>query len=400
MAQDKQALIQLVNMLAGTLQGIGQQRQQRSRDKAQMGLQKEQLEMSRIRLDNEIERMKQETDYNKAILGLRQAEEKRTAYEFELDQETKEVEAEWQMEREAKTETTGDVTKRAAGELTEGTGDGMGLLNSIAAITKNFPTSTRTMMEGPQTTPGMTKAEFIARESAEGTSMAALGNLSEPSAITMADFQLYSVLGPDNLPSHMEAYRGAVEREHNYLLESREPDYFAQAQEAFNLGQMAYSTEGEMAVPEHLKGFAEFDMFFDGGKNQAKVAMTPRGGGGGYGGGAPPADIGDGGPMELDAIPAIEAAFVMGGEVAGREEAEKQWAGLTTFYKTQEGAAGLYEWFKVNLGVLNADTMSPDELHNTFMQYVMQQAGYREPEAEERQPSTFKGVSSTFRGGP
>lgn len=105
----------------------------------------------------------------------------------------------------------------------------------------------------------------------------------EPKDITIADLELYSVLGPDNLPPHMQAYRGTVEREHNYLLESREPDYFTQAQEAYKLGGMAYSTEGEMEIPEHMKDFAEFDRFFEGGKK----AMIPRYSGGGGIGGVP-----------------------------------------------------------------------------------------------------------------
>ncbi|GAH35692.1 unnamed protein product, partial [marine sediment metagenome] len=163
MPQDKQVLIQLVNMLAGTLQGIGQRRQQGSQFKAQAGMQQKQMQQQRElalkQLDQRAAELKSTNTFRTAQMKSMELDDKET----QIGIEGAAAEAEWQMEREAKTETMGDVTKRAAGELTEGTGDGMGLLNSIAAITKNFPTSTRTMMEGPQTTPGMTKAEFIAR---------------------------------------------------------------------------------------------------------------------------------------------------------------------------------------------------------------------------------------------
>ena len=183
------------------------QQQQMAQDKARM---EQDRELAMKRIDQETKRLKSDNAYRQALIKSSELDDKKTELGIQQEAEL----AEFQMLSEPKTETAGDVTKRGVEQLTRGVGGDVGLLSSIAALGKNFPTAARTVMEGPQTTPGMTRAEFIAQEQAQGVPMAALGGLPEAEKTNYtqmkAAFDMSIVYGLE-LPAEFKAMPGVVE---------------------------------------------------------------------------------------------------------------------------------------------------------------------------------------------
>ena len=103
MAQDKQALMQLVNMLAGTLQGIGQQRQQASQYKTGMARDKARMEQDRElamkQLDQRAQQLKSENAFRQAQMKSMELDDKAT----EMDIAATKLETETTQEIAAKT---------------------------------------------------------------------------------------------------------------------------------------------------------------------------------------------------------------------------------------------------------------------------------------------------------
>ena len=106
MAQDKRVLIELVNMLAGTLQGIGQQRQQQGAQRQQFGMQQQQMQMQESRFNQEMAMEKKKLD----------AEiERNKNYSDFIDAQTKQIETGVALEE--KTTALNEAIAAKTGEL-------------------------------------------------------------------------------------------------------------------------------------------------------------------------------------------------------------------------------------------------------------------------------------------
>ena len=167
MAENKQLLLQLVNMLTQQLQGIGQQRQQGSQFRAGMEMNAAQMQFAK---KQEAERAKEsiadrEIRLKDLNLRIKESETRQKAIDLGVQQEAKI--AEWGAVSRPGKETTQKFTERVAGEPFKDVKD-LGSISQALGILKNMPSTIQTAAAGPQATPGMSYPEFYAQETAQG----------------------------------------------------------------------------------------------------------------------------------------------------------------------------------------------------------------------------------------
>lgn len=206
-------LMQLLSMFTGTMQNVGAQRQRGSQFRAGMRMDKARLDFAKER---ESERMKSDVADRKIRLdelNLRIKESEAAQKITDLTVQREAEKAEFAMVSQPTTETTEQLTQRGAERLREGVGGDAGVLSSLMAFGKNLGPTAQIAAQGPITTPGMTRSEFIAREQTEGVDMAALSGLPEPKEIDYtqmkAAFDMSIMYGVD-LPAEFASMPGVV----------------------------------------------------------------------------------------------------------------------------------------------------------------------------------------------
>jgi len=259
MAQDKRVLIELVNMLSGTLQDIGQQRQQAGAQRAQMEMQAKDLKMR--------------ADYNKAMLSDRKAQ--------------RDLEA---LDREMQADALAGSASTATGFAQPGGVEGL----KSTGVETQWEQIHAAMTPEQQQNPSYISGAFKSLGGAE-----AMREELPTAAEIAADADAYAFLARGNpdilgtLPEYMQPYSGNIE----YIVGEYEAGKRKEEQQwdlgmsemAFNQGMMAGFNEdigiGEMEYPATLD--PGYEQFFQAGARSTREKLKQgryRGGGGGGGG--------------------------------------------------------------------------------------------------------------------
>lgn len=203
MAENKQRLLQLLDMLTMQFGNIGAQRRQGSQFRAGMQRDKAMMEQRRElalkQLDQRAAELKSENTFRAAQMKS-----------MELDIERGRQETLYDIA--AQPETTEAFTKRGAEQVTEGVTDDMRLLKRIGQIGANIGATARIAALGPRA--GMTQEAFKEQQVAAGVDPAALSTLPEPEKTNYAQmkaaFDMSIVYGLE-LPAEFQAMPGVVE---------------------------------------------------------------------------------------------------------------------------------------------------------------------------------------------
>lgn len=220
MAEDKQLLMQLLNMFAGQMQGIGTRRQQGSQFRAGMEMDRAQMaqrEAASAR-SHEVAMGQLEATVNRDKWLNKWTEEQIKTEK--LNKELAELTAGEVVEHRIKTapheETPGELTERGVGEWRGEMTDNVGVLSQLTGLLKGAGKALDVAARGPQQVPGMTTEEWLAGEEREGVDPRALAGIAtglpkEPNYVQMkAAFEMSIVYGVD-LPDEFKSKPGVIE---------------------------------------------------------------------------------------------------------------------------------------------------------------------------------------------
>ena len=183
MAEDKQLIMQLLNMFAQQMGNIGQQRQQARQARAQMAAEQQRMaqqkQLAMAQLAQGAEDLKLKNEFQKAQLE----DMKITAGFNKLRMQSAEQEAKWKVAQEEHPETIQQFTENVAKEPFKGIKD-LGPISQALGLLKNVPATIQTAAAGPQMQPGMTEGQFIQSEAGKGVPYAAMGGLTAKEELT------------------------------------------------------------------------------------------------------------------------------------------------------------------------------------------------------------------------
>lgn len=343
-------LMQLLNMFTGTMQGIGAQRQQASRTRAQMEMQAKDFKLR--------------ADYNKQVLA-----DMKAAREL----------ADWKQEQ---------IITQQAGQASVAMG-----VAQPGGIEGMVSTGAETQWE--QTFAGMTPKQqadpaYVSAAFAASGGMEAMREDMPSATEILADSQAYAALslgGAEiDLPDYMQPYAGNIDflrGEMEKGIGREEIQWKFEMQEsAFRQGEMSGFNEDvkpdEIPYPEGLE--AGYEQFFYAGvrKTQAALKASRRTGGVGA-----PQQV-EGQP--LSASEAVRFTYTTSGEEAARAEAENQWNGALNAFAAEGGTDAFHQYLNTQMGIRRPQDFTHEQLHDMFIEIIMHQAGWRpgeEAPAEE-----------------